>query len=193
MDLQFKVSEERQLLWITRLQAAIAANEEELNKQLPEFKDYEKEYLAMKEEYLRLKSRIDTLDDLIRADKQDLTTFAQAAKLKPKTKEKTTVKQWKPSNTKHIGWRGIIDVLKDSGRFMTLQRCFDGLVERGIVQPDGLSRKRFSAAASGPYKTWKTYRPEGKGYAYIGLPEWFDGDVPKAQFLKDFIGKEAVV
>lgn len=183
MELHFKVSEERQKVWIERLQEAIQKNQKELDAQLPSFE-------AIEIEYLEWKGKIDGLKSTIKADSNDLETFVQASKLvKPPAKvvegmKKFTsgVDKWKPST--QIRWENVITpALIKLGKFVSYRELWEFI----DVEKNRVNHKRFYVACSSKRNSWRTHEKK------IGLIEWFDGDTIKQEYLRDFISTKIKV
>lgn len=200
---ELQLTEKRVRKRIEQLTTLIQVLESELNKELPSFK-------SLEEDYFKWKEKIDAKLEEIREEKTELDTMKNLSKLEgKKSPRKQIVNSYTGETLQHqvvrqkagydsnglkplpfVSWVDpIINTLSKEERFMTIQSCYDKMEG---VEKNEISRKRFGSAASGKSKYWKTYRIPGTQHAYIGLTEWFDGDTPKAEFLRDFIGKDAV-
>jgi len=193
MDLQFNVSEERQQLWIERLNNSIIETQCKLEEKSAGFAELEQRYLSWKME-------IDKLNSMLMADKADLETFVQASKVKetkPLVRVKPGIKKfsqatedkWKSSGW--IRWEEIIrPALKENGRFMENRELWKYLLHTKRVNDDDVTHRRFVVAFSSRSNSWKAHLGPND-IRKIGLKEWFDGEVIKQEHLKDFLNSKA--
>jgi len=196
MNLQVIYDDERQKVWMERLRKVITATQADLDKELPSF-------IALEEDYLKWKLKIDNLKRAISQDKEELRMFEHAEKFpigvikKPRlaneyTKEpvqqQVITKKYKQEFTPlpNIKWSKILPpVFKEIRRFVTNNELRDYLLAHNIMENTTKTKSRLITTLSDAshYKhLWKRHNNK------VGLLEWFDENgVPKAEYLKNFI------
>jgi hypothetical protein len=202
MQLQLLLNDDRQKLWIDRLQREITKNQAELDKELPSFLELEKDYLSWK-------SKVDAIKSAINNDKSDLNDLIHAQNFpenkvhKPRlvnayTKEevqKQVVQKMKGYDKDglkalpNIKWASTVShVMKEPNRFISYKELFAILAERKIIPGDSVTLRRFYVAMSTTRNHFKSHNK------LLGLLIWFDENgVPKQEYLNNFIGTKQAV
>lgn len=197
MNAILELTEARVKVHIERQQTLITAMTAELDKELPTFKSLEQEFFAWK-------SKIDAKLADIQLEKDELNQLIHFDKFKHNPKPRLThglgsepvqqqivrkKKQFKDTDIvplPYIKWRTIIgQQLRSFGRFVGYKEMHKSLIDSGAIDGSAISRKRFYSAAATMNDVWFLHEKK------LGLIEWSENGVPKAQYLNDFL-KQAV-